>query len=83
MLPAGMLMGMPLPAGVRLLAATAVARRVGMGDQRGAVGARSNPRGIHCDAMGFLDDARMWRGAIRGRRWTDAAPFQGSRFWVL
>ncbi len=69
MLPAGMLMGVPLPAGVRLLSETQPQLiRVGLGHERRALRARRDARGVHCDELGFLGDAGLRRCALPRRR---------------
>ena len=67
MLPAGMLMGIPLPAGVRRpVDSPSGADRLGLGHQRRVVRSGSHARRLHRHELGFFDNARLRRGAVRG-----------------
>ena len=67
MTPAGMLMGIPLPAGVRLLAATEPQLVAWAWGMNGALSvARRDPGHLHRDELGLLRHAALRRRGLRG-----------------
>ena len=67
--PAGALMGVPLPSGVRLLAASQRrSRAVGVGNERRAVSRGRDTRRLHRDELGIFGDAGSRRGRLRRGR---------------